>query len=109
MLGSYCTAPPSALETLVIVAAYWLARFAWRAITREIIRMATQNHAAPRCSEFLTIPEAADHLGISYTQALRTCERGFYTDAVRIGRQRAIRADQIEEFRKAAREAGYLE
>jgi hypothetical protein len=75
-----------------------LIRKGWRSV---------QSHTKPKQDLFLTTPEVAEKCGISVAQARRTCERGFFLDYVWVGRQRAIRVQDLEKFRQAAKEAGY--
>ena len=57
----------------------------------------------------LNIPQVAERLGLSYSQAMRTCERKFFTLDIKVGRNRLVRIEDLDKFREAARDAGYLE
>ena len=58
--------------------------------------------------QLLSLPEAAARLQLTYTQALRTVERGHFTGVVKVGRLRLVRVEDLEEFRKSAARAGYV-
>ncbi len=60
-----------------------------------------------RTADFYTVPEAAELLGLTPMNVIRTYERGFMLPAKRFGRMRMIPADGLDELRKAARLAGY--
>jgi hypothetical protein len=66
---------------------------------REMAKIATE--------ELLTIPEAGRRLGLTYLQALRTIERGYFTDTVRAGRHRLVPVELLSKLKEAARKAGY--
>lgn len=61
-----------------------------------------------RTIHYLTIPEAATKLGLSYKQMLRVFERNFAEAAVQIGQHRGIAEEDLPGLAEAAQKAGYL-
>jgi hypothetical protein len=82
------------------------ARLACRAVDLAWEKTMAKNEST-RTTDYFTVPEAAELLGLPPIHVVRTYERGFLPPAKRFGRMRMIPVEDLEKVRAAAKEAGY--